>query len=81
MHSPQSSRQVQARGLIPRLDACIRLIGESETLVQSHAMVYAAFLSDLAENRLNPEAQPVIEMLGMVGEFCTLIETEYPTAH
>jgi hypothetical protein len=77
---PRSQRTV-AQGLIPRLDACVRLIEPSETLVLSHATVYAGFLSDLVENRIDPANPSVNDMLGMVGEFCQLVEVEYSPTH
>ncbi|TKC90151.1 hypothetical protein FAZ69_08360 [Trinickia terrae] len=77
----QTSQQFLAQGLIPRLDACFRRIETSGTLVRSHATVYAAFLSDLMENRIDASNPSVGDMLGMVGEFCDLVELEYASTH
>jgi hypothetical protein len=81
MSQISTSQHTVAQGLMPRLDACVRLIDSSEMLVLSHATVYAGFLSDLVENRIDPTSSSAIDMLGMVGEFCQLIEVEYAAKH
>lgn len=78
MLTQQPSTDALAEGLIPRLDACIGRIKKADVHVQSHATVYAGFLSDLVAKRIDA-ANPIIgAMLGMVREFCDLIDNEYP---
>ncbi len=75
------------KDLIPRLDACFKLIKHAQDSdksanpmldrLQEQGLVYAGFLTDLQENRIqNPGS--VAEMTALIKEFCQLIETEFP---
>lgn len=78
MLAQQPSTKALAEGLIPRLDACIGRIETADVRIQSHATVYAGFLSDVVASRIDAANPLVTDMLGMVGEFCDLIDNEYP---
>jgi hypothetical protein len=70
------AQQQRAKHLSGRLDLCIDRIGDSD-LVKQHAVMYAAFLTDLGAGRLDATDPNVVEMVGLADEFCALVETEY----
>lgn len=72
-----SAHKERAKRLIPRLDACSHRIDEG-SIVRSHAIVYAAFLSDFVAGRLDAIDPENVGMLGLAVEFCDLVEHEYP---
>lgn len=71
------AQKERAKRLIPRLDACAVRIDEG-SVVRSHAMVYAAFLSDYVAGRIDAANPETVGMLSMADEFCELVEHEYP---
>jgi len=70
------AHQTRAKHLSVRLDACIDRISDIG-VVKQHAVMYAAFLTDLGAGRLNAADPNVAEMVGLADEFCALVETEY----
>ena len=72
-----------ARRLIPRLDACVANVQrvEPDGLAQQHAVVYASYLTDLTAGRIPADDSTAASMLGLVVEFCELVEREYPTVN
>jgi len=74
------AQTMRAKRLVPRLDACVHhTLPGSEILQQ--ITVYGGFLTDLINGRLPMGTGHNDELLGIVEEFCTLIETGSPTAH
>jgi hypothetical protein len=67
--------------LIPRLDACVANVQriEPDCLAQQHGVVYAAYLTEFAAGLIPVDDPSTVCMLGMVVEFCDLVEREYPT--
>ncbi|NRF83839.1 hypothetical protein HQ619_07850 [Burkholderia gladioli] len=74
------AQKERAKRLIPRLDACAGRIDE-ESIVRSHAMVYAAFLTDYVAGRIDVANPETVGMLSLADEFCELIEQEYPVTN
>jgi hypothetical protein len=70
------AQQQRAKHLSVRLDACIDRIDDSG-VVKQHAVMYAAFLTDLGAGRMDAADPNVAEMVSLADEFCTLVETEY----
>lgn len=59
--------------LVKRLDRCFAVIA-SGTPERAQAIMYAGFLSDVDGKRLSCDDPNVFEMVGLVGEFCDVIE-------
>ncbi|MBA1250260.1 Uncharacterised protein [Pseudomonas luteola] len=64
------------------LDGCSELISSSDRLndklrvnLQNHALVYAAFLTDLQNQKITADAPTLETMVGACKEFCDLIKT------
>jgi hypothetical protein len=74
------AQQQRAKHLVPRLDACIARIEEG-SFVKEHAVMYAAFLTDLAAGRIDAADPEVMGLVALAVEFCTLVESEYPSVH
>lgn len=70
------AQQQRAKHLSVRLDACLGRIDDSG-VVKQHAVMYAAFLTDLEAGRLDGTDPNVAEMVGLADEFCALVESEY----
>lgn len=64
--------------LIRRVDRCVGTIGHLEQGNGFHAqaLMYAAFLSDLQNQRLDPDPQTLKDIMGCIEEFCSLVETD-----
>ncbi|MEX3628420.1 MAG: hypothetical protein VB138_01970 [Burkholderia sp.] len=66
---------VSVNRLVDRLDACTaRLGGESSERAQ--AIVYAGFLTDLSEGRLDVGDSEIGEMVDLIAQFCDLVEAQ-----
>ncbi|MEX3917930.1 hypothetical protein AB4Y43_17060 [Paraburkholderia sp. BR10872] len=74
------AQSMRAKRLIPRLDACVSRIDTNSELFQ-HVAVYGGFLTDLLGGRVPGGTDQNDELLGLVEEFCTLIEADSPAAH
>ena len=80
MSLAEIAHRERAKRLVPRLDDCVKR-AEVNNLVFQHGVVYAAFLTDFTKGRLDPADPNVVSMLGMVSEFCDLVDHEYPTVN
>jgi hypothetical protein len=72
-----------AKRLIPRLDACVESVQRTEpnSVALQHAVVYAGYLTDVTHGRIAADDPNAAGMLGMVAEFCDLVEREYPAVN
>jgi hypothetical protein len=80
MSLAEIAHRQRAKRLVPRLDECVKR-AEVNSLVFQHGVVYAAFLTDFIKERLDLADPNVVSMLGMVSEFCDLLDHEFPTAN
>lgn len=62
--------------LIDRLNNCFSLIRSAGNVaLEQQALIYAGFLTDIQAGKIDFGA-PETEMMGLIEEFCQLIETE-----
>lgn len=74
------AQTMRAKRLVPRLDACVKHVRPDSEIFQQ-ITVYGGFLTDLIDGHLPMGTDHNDALLGMVEEFCTLIEAEVPAAH
>jgi len=74
------AQQQRAKHLSVRLDACVDRI-DDRGLVKQHAVMYAAFLTDLGAGRIDATDPNIADMVGLADEFCALVESEYQTVN
>lgn len=77
----QSANAVHlAQRTVKRLDICFKKLDEgSEERV--HALLYAAFLSDVVSGAIASDKREVIDVLGLVEDFCQLVESRAASLH
>ncbi|TCK31932.1 hypothetical protein B0G84_9047 [Paraburkholderia sp. BL8N3] len=63
-----------AQRTVKRLDVSFKKLHEGSE-ERAQALLYAAFLSDVLSGAIPPNKGEVIDMLGMVEQFCQLVES------
>jgi hypothetical protein len=66
----------RAGKLIKRLDACVPVV-HSES-IKAQILIYAGFLSDMEQGRLDAGDVHNLTNLNLITEFCDAVEKEYP---
>ena len=69
-----------AQRTVKRLDICFKKLDEgSEERV--HALLYAGFLSDVVSGAIAADQGEVVDVLGLVEDFCQLVESRDASLH